>query len=110
MAQLSFGDIFEKMLEAAKGQLENHWPTIKDLATSSIKTLAQNIVDIERMEEDGTITEEQAKLKLQLQKDAFKILLLTNEAIGLLIVEAALNAALNAIKEIVNTAIGFVLI
>ncbi|HXB93627.1 MAG TPA: hypothetical protein VNU70_00670 [Puia sp.] len=107
---LDFNNLFSQMLTAAKTSFNKKWPKIKDLATSSVKTLAQNVVDIEQMRIAGTITEEQARLKLDLQKNAFKTVLLTEEGIGLLVVESALNAMLGIIKDTVNTAIGFALI
>jgi hypothetical protein len=107
---LDITDILSKMLAAAEASFKGSWPKIKDLATSSTKTLAQNIVDIEDLKIRGAITNEQAKLKLEVQKNAFKILLLSEEGLGLLAVEAALNAVLGVIKDVVNTAVGFALI
>ncbi len=107
---INFNDIFEKMVAAGKESLHTNWATIKDLATSSYKTLAQNIVDIEKMNIAGTITKEQAKLKIGIQKNAFTTILLTEQGLGLLAVEAALNASLNVIKDLVNSAVGFLLI
>ena len=104
---LNFDDIFGKMLNAAKTALGANWPKLRDLATSSVKALAQNLVDIEQMRINGTITEEQAKLKMSLQKDAFKILLLSEEGMALLTAEAILNAVLDVVKGTINTAIGF---
>jgi hypothetical protein len=59
---------------------------------------------------DGFIITEQSRLKLSLQKNVFKTVLLTEAGIGLLAVENALNAALDLIKGAVNTAIGFALL
>ncbi len=107
---LDFNSIFNQMLNAAKSSLGEKFPTIRDLATTSIKTIAQNIIDIEEMNVSGAITQEQALLMIGMQKNAFKIVLLSEEGLGLLAVEAALNAALDAVKTAVNTAIGFALL
>src|SRR3954466_13762869 len=107
---LDFDSIFSQMLEAVKTSFGDKFPKIRDLATSSIKTLAQNIIDIEQMQLAGTITQEQASLMIGVQKDAFKIVLLSEEGLGLLAVEAALNAAIDVIRTTVNTAIGFALL
>jgi len=45
-----------------------------------------------------------------IQQNAFKIVLLSEEGLGLLTVEAALNAVLKVIRSAVNTALGFTLI
>lgn len=107
---LDLNSLFTEMFKAVETSFGDKFPKIRDLARSSVKTLAQNIVDIEAMKITGTITEEQARLKLGIQKDAFKIILLTEEGLGLLAVESALNAALDVVKKAVNTAIGFILI
>jgi basic membrane lipoprotein Med (substrate-binding protein (PBP1-ABC) superfamily) len=107
---LNFDDIFTDMVSAAKTVLGDKWPKLRDLATSSVKTLAQNIVDIEKMALDGTITKEQSILKISLQKDAFKILLLSEAGIALLLAEAVLNAVIDVVKTAINTAIGFVIL
>ena len=46
---IDFTKIFGDMVKAAENSLKDKWPDVRDLATSSIKTLAQNIVDIEKM-------------------------------------------------------------
>jgi len=107
---IDFAEIFNDMVGAAKNSLKDKWTDIRDLATSSIRTLAQNIVDIEKMKASGTITNEQARLMIGIQQDAFKIVLLSEEGLGLLAVEAALNAVLKVIRATVNTALGFTLI
>jgi hypothetical protein len=102
------------MFDAAKNSLQQNvrskWPKIRDLTTASIKDIAQNFIDIKELSDSGAITQEQAKLKISLQKNAFQTMLLTEKGIGLIIVEDALNSALNAAKKVVNTAVGFVLI
>lgn len=108
--QLDIKEILTQMLTAAEGSLKDKWPDIKDIATSSFKTLAQNVIDIERMLKEGTISDEQAHFKFQIQKNALKAMLLTEEGLGLLAVEAAINAALAIVKDAVNKTIGLVLI
>ncbi|MCU0380949.1 MAG: hypothetical protein MUE58_07140 [Chitinophagaceae bacterium] len=110
----SLEGIFQVMFDAAKNSLQQNvrskWPKIRDLTTASIKDIAQNFIDIKELSDSGAITQEQAKLKISLQKNAFQTMLLTEKGIGLIIVEDALNSALNAVKKVVNTAVGFVLI
>ena len=47
---------------------------------------------------------------MEIQKNASRTVLLTIEGLGLLAVEAAINAALNVVKDAVNTGIGFTLL
>jgi hypothetical protein len=107
MAKLDFIKIFGEMVAAAKTTLQENWPAVSDIASSSFKTLAQAMVDIEEMRSEGSITEEQARLLLNMHKNTAKIVLLTVDVIDLVKAEAVINAALNAIKIPVNAALGF---
>jgi hypothetical protein len=110
MPTLNVQSLLQDMLQAAKMSLKDKWPSVRDLATSSLKKIAQSLVEIEIMKQDGTITEEQARLMVSMDKNTFKIMMLTIEGLGLLAVESALNAALNVIRDTVNTAVGFVIL
>ncbi|MDP4262144.1 MAG: hypothetical protein Q8941_06400 [Bacteroidota bacterium] len=110
MAKLDFNVLLGNMVNAAKDSLAGNWPAISNLATTSLKTLAHNLIDIEQMRIDGTITPEQANLLVDMQKNALKTVLLSEEGLGLLAAEAAINAVLDAVKTAVNAALGFPLI
>jgi len=104
---LNTNELLEQMTKALKDNLSEHWPAIRDLATSEVKKLAQNMADIEAMKIAGTISEEQARLQLNIQKNSLKTVLLTEKGLGLLAVEAAINAALGVVSAAVNKAIGW---
>jgi hypothetical protein len=107
MGKLNFTEIFEEMLSAARATLADNWPKVSSIATSSFKTLAQTLVDIEEMSNDGSITEEQARLLLNMHQNTLKIVLLSVHVIDLVKAEAVINAAFDAIKIPVNAALGF---
>jgi hypothetical protein len=107
MGKLNFTTIFEEMVSAAKSTLEENWPSVSDIASSSFKSLAQALVDIEQMKNENTISDEQAKLLLNMHKNTLKIVLLSVKVIDLVKAEAVINAALSAIKIPVNAALGF---
>jgi len=98
------------ILAALKGALTEKWPEIKEYGAAESKKLAQALVMIESLKAAGRINEEQAALHLEIQKNASRTVLLTIEGLGILAVEAALNAALNVVKDAVNSAIGFALL
>lgn len=110
MNTLNFSTLLDDMLTAAKGVLADKWPAVRELATSSFKTLANSLIDIEAMRADGTISEEQARLLLDMHKNTAKIVLLSVEIVGIVAAEQAINAALDSVKTAVNTAIGFPLL
>ncbi len=58
----------------------------------------------------GEITEDQTKLHHDIQKNATRSVLLTNEGLGLIAVEQAINAAMDVLKETVNGAFDFALL
>ncbi len=107
---LSASQLGKDMLAAFSGKLKDQWPDIKDYAKTEAKKLAETLVMIEKLHIAGSITDEQAKLHLDIQKNSTRIVLLALEGLGLLAVEAAINAALDVVKNAVNTALDFTLI
>jgi hypothetical protein len=107
---LNVSELAGRMLGAAQEALSAKWPEIKDYAEGETQKLAQSLVTIEKLHLSGQITEEQARLHLDIQKNASRTVLLTVEGLGLLAVEQAINAALRVVKDTVNTALGFVLV
>ena len=99
-----------KMLEAFKGELSEKWSDVSDYAEAESKKLAENFVMIEKLQRSEKITEEQAKLHHEIQRNASRSVLLTIEGLGLLAVEQAINAAMNVLKDSVNGALDFTLI
>jgi len=110
MAALDLDDLFNKMVGAAKSSLTAQWPAISALATSSLKTLAQNFVDVEAMLAAGTITQAQASLMIAMQKNSLQTVLLSEEGLGLIATQDAINAVIGVVKDSVNTALGFTLL
>src|SRR5262249_6983380 len=98
------------MLHAAAGALDKKWPAAKDYAESEFQKIAQSIVAIGKLTAAGTISREEAVLQLEIQKNASRAILCTIEGLGILAVEAAINAALDVIKSTVNTALGWALL
>ena len=110
METIDANELLEKMLKAVKKSLEDKWPQVRDLARSEFGKFARNIEDIKNMKKKRKITKEQAALQLDIQKNSIKTVLLTEEGLGLLAVEAAINAAMDAIRATVNKAIGWALL
>lgn len=99
-----------EMTAAAANELGDKWPDIRDYAKGEFKKIASDIVLIGRLRAQGKITSKRAKLHLEVQKNAAKTVLLASEGLGILAVEAAINAALKTVREAVNAAVGFVLL
>jgi hypothetical protein len=99
-----------EMLSAVKKALGKKWPKARDYAKVEVKKLGDTLVLIEQLYATGKITEEEARLHLQLQKNAARTVLLTLEGLGMLAAEAAINAALEVVRAPVNKVLGFELV
>jgi hypothetical protein len=107
---LDLEQLSQAMVNAAKGQVADKWPQIKDYAKQEAKKLAENLVLIEKLKLTQQISQEQAELMHQMQSNATKAVLLSVQGMTTLMAEQALNAALDAVKETVNTALNFTLL
>src|SRR5262245_22224421 len=107
---IDWTDVGAGMLAAAKGVLGRKWPKVKDFAEVELKKLVDTLQMIERLFLSGTISQDEAELHLQIQKNAARTVLLTIQGLGILAAEEAVNAALGVLKAPVNTALGFKLL
>lgn len=110
MAKIDVDELLKKMLAAAVEPFKKQWPSAKDYAESEFKKIAESIVFIDGQLVIGKMTPEHARLHLDIQKNASRTILLTIEGLGILTVEAAINAAMGVIRDTVNTALGLVLL
>jgi hypothetical protein len=110
MPALNIEDALRKMAEAASAVLKGKWPVVRSYAETEFKKLAETLALIIREKETGAITEEEAAILLDMQKQATRAVLTAVEGLGVLAAEEAINAALGAVKDIVNRAIGWTLL
>ncbi|HZT36010.1 MAG TPA: hypothetical protein VFA15_08820 [Nitrososphaera sp.] len=99
-----------EMLGAALPILKKDADDAESFAKVEFTKIAQTIASIGGQLATNQITERQAVLLLNMQKLASQNVLLTLEGLGLLAVEAAINAALGVVRSTVNTAVGFALL
>lgn len=104
---LDVANLKYEMLRGAKATVAEKWPAISTYAEEEFAKIAQNLVDIERMLAEGKISEKKARMQIQMQKNAAESVLLAVEGMTVLVIEELINAALGAIKGIVNKATGF---
>ncbi len=98
------------MLNAALAVLRERTPVIRAYAEGEFHKIAQAIVTIEALAAAGRITPEEARLHLEIQRGASRTVLMTVQGLGLLDAEAAINAALGAVRDAVNAALRFELL
>ena len=107
---LNVGQLAGAMTAAAKDSLAQSWPDIKEYAEAEATKTAQTLAMIEKLHLLGKITKTEARIHLRMQKNSAIAVLLTIEGLGILAVEKAINAAIKAVRDIVNGAVGFALI
>ncbi|HEV2294324.1 MAG TPA: hypothetical protein VGR35_10735 [Tepidisphaeraceae bacterium] len=99
--------LLKDMLAAMEKSLKPQWKGAKGFASGEAKKLAHTLVDIGTMRAAGEITEDQARLLLDMQKAAARAVLLAVEGIGVVAAEQAMAAALGVVAAPVNKALGF---
>lgn len=110
MTDIDLSVLVANMLSAAGDSLKDKWPESKDYAESEFKKIGETILFINQEVLAGRMSEDKAKIHLEMQKNSSKMVLLTLEGQGLLAVEAAINAAFQVVSDTVNSAIGFALL
>ena len=110
MASIDVQQLLTGMLGAAQGVFGAKWPSVKDYAEAEFEKLARTLVQIELLKQRNQISEGEASVLFEMQKNTARAVMLTLEGMSLLLVEGAINAALGVVKDAVNTALGFVLI
>ena len=99
--------LVKDMLSAAKDNLGKFWKQAKPFAENETLNMANKLLLIEKLKLEGKITKEEALLHIEIQKSAFRTVLLSIKGLGLIAVEGTINAALGAIAKVVNKAIGW---
>jgi len=104
------GALTNQMFNAAFGVLKGKTPSIGTFVRGECAKIAQTFATIESGVQAGEISAEEASVLLDMQRSATRTVLLSAEGLGMLVVEQAINAALDVVKSVVNTALGFALI
>jgi hypothetical protein len=107
MPKINVDDLITAMLNAAKVPLQAHWNAVHPFAEAEMAKLAATAVQIQSGQTDGSLSQKQAQILLKMQANASQAVFTAIETIGMISAQDAINAALNVLKNTVNTAIGF---
>jgi hypothetical protein len=99
-----------QMLAAAAKSLRKDWPKARTYAELEIRKLVATLLMIQALHAAGQLSAEEARLLLDMQKNATRSVLLTLRGLGIIAVEKAINAALKVVRQAINTALGFALL
>ena len=95
---MDFSSLLPDMLNAAKAPLAKEWTKAQPYAEQQLESFIQSIERIVLLKQDGSISEEQAKLLISMHKRSMITVLLTVKGLGLLAIESAINAALGVVS------------
>jgi hypothetical protein len=107
---LDTDQIGRDMIAAAAGVFSQRWPEIEEYADSELAEFAKTLGRITARYEAGKLGEENAKAMVRAQVKSMEIVFLAVEGMGILMVEGAINAAINVVRDTVNRGIGFALL
>lgn len=112
MADLDISALVESMLAAAAGVLKNKGPAVATFAQTEFQKIAQTVASIagQLASIPPEITQDQAVILLDMQENASLAVIASAEGMALIVAEQAINAALGAVKDVVNAFVHFPLI
>jgi hypothetical protein len=104
---LDIGELVDAMVGAAGASVGEDFPKVKRYFEQESKQMASRLAMIADLYADGVISQSRAMDYVEMQKDAWSSVLLAVKGLTQLMVEEALNAALDAVREIVNGVLDF---
>jgi hypothetical protein len=107
---LDISELGENVLGAASSSLGTSWEQARRIAEPQLRELARIAGDLGQRVVSGALTEAEAKALFSIHVNTTKTVLLAVEGLGILAVEAAINAVLDVLKATANTALGFDLV
>jgi hypothetical protein len=110
MSEIDIERLVKQMRGAALNVLKEKYPPIKTYAETEFKKFGETVLMIQQAKLAGEIDQEDARILLEMQKNAMRSVMLTAEGLGGIVVEKAINASLRAVREIINSGIGWKLI
>jgi hypothetical protein len=96
------GEAAQKIIQVLSGAGKN----VAGYAQAEAKKLATSAAEIAALRASGQITDEEARLHLDIQKHASRAVLMAIQGISILAAEEAINAALTIIGTALNKATG----
>jgi hypothetical protein len=107
---LSVDALAKSMVAAARASLGRDWSKARKFAEPQLDNLARSLITVGEMAAEGSISAQEAAALLEVHKNTTRTVLLTSKGLGLLAVENAINAALGAVRDTVNGALGVTLL
>src|SRR6266705_2595710 len=103
MANIDVQSLGTNILGAIKAKLETHWKDVAPYATAEAQKLATTAAQIQLGIADESISPQHAPILLQMQANASQAALTAVETVGLIAAQDAINAALDVLRQAVNS-------
>ena len=103
---LNTNKVVTDMVQASSEALLTGGTQAVQYATHEYAQFIADIEHVQKMAEEGTITNEVAQALVDQHKLSMQAVLLTVEGLGVVMVQNAINAALNVLKGALTTALG----
>lgn len=110
MSKIDTTSLVQSMLSAVRQVLQVHWNDVRPFAETEMQKLAATALQIEAGHADGTISDAQAKILLQMQANASQAVLTAVETVGMIAAQDAINAAIQVLAAALDKAIGFAIL
>ncbi|HVE82258.1 MAG TPA: hypothetical protein VND93_05400 [Myxococcales bacterium] len=107
---LDVNQLVQDMLAQMKPILGSHWNEVQSYAKGEADKLAVTLAKLEGQKLTGVLTEQQANILFDMQKNASSAVLAAVQGVGEEAAAKAMNAGLNAIKDPINKMLGFQLL
>ncbi|HBZ87083.1 MAG: hypothetical protein A2509_03715 [Candidatus Edwardsbacteria bacterium RIFOXYD12_FULL_50_11] len=110
MKPLEIKGIAGKIIGIYKSVFAKKWKEVGMYAENEALKYANNIAQIDLWKKSGQVTEEQARALMSLHARSMKMVLTSTAGMSLVLVEKAVNQAIDEIKGVVNKIIGWKLL
>lgn len=110
MSSINVDQLAASMVRAAQGAFGEKWPAARNYAESEFRRIAEALAYIEAQRAVKLMSDEKAIMHFNMQKNTARVTMYALQGLSVLAVEAAINAALDAVKTTVNTTLGLKLI
>lgn len=110
MAEIDGQEVFNAALMAMRGVFDDRWPKVRAFAQAESKAFLANMAEIQKMKLEGEIDEDEAATLTRMHTRSMEAVLVAVEGVSIALAEQAVNAAIIAVRDQINKAIGWALL
>jgi hypothetical protein len=108
--EIDTDSLFARMFGAAREDARSNWNDIRGILKVELKATARQIKELGKGVALGDLPQEQARLLVRLTRSHIATVLASATSLTIVTADLAVGAALDAVREDVNKAVGFYLL